>query len=257
MSTVYRTVPSIDLLTRESRPIPLATAVVKIPVRVDLPTPPPIDRIDPKGVTTVTPASKISGNPIGQLRETRNPFLTPNPKWGMATVNPAGHPEKRGIYERAGAVIPILRESFDVSARRGQARRGLFIKALNVQKPTVRLGLNGSGLDFYRAPREKPALPYGTRDFIAAVRGITTRGQRYQDFSTPAGTGSRLASEGQSADAAMRVPTATRPVARDLDTIRIAPGALVTASTHPAPFTTGAGPWILGGLLVFVFMAGR
>lgn len=255
---VYASIPTAEILTRASRPVALATVEaegfqtkVRVPVR---------DRLDPKGITTVVPLSKIAGDPIDFLDTTRNAPVRPVKRWGYRHADPAlGLRDlKRGDYERAEATLPILRETFAVSGRRSTSRRGAYINAINLQKPRILLGANGSGFDFYRSFREKPGFPVGFLGYQApsGMGGLSAFGQQWALAVAPYLTSTKLANEGRLADARATSGAAVAAAPFSVDNVRLAHGSLVKASSDPAGKPNHA-LWLVGGVIVLAFLFGR
>lgn len=156
----------------------------------------------PKHGSANAPLSKITGEPIRQLERTRNAPM-PNRDLVMASRNPA----KDGDFEGVGNLMPIKRESENSRKRRHLALQGERRNLVASLGGKVVLGNKGSGLDYYKGIRLKPALPDGRADVSAATRptGIVT--STYLHTATPAGTATRLALEGMRADDIRRKST--------------------------------------------------
>lgn len=243
---------SNELIVRAARPVRLASVeapdgkLIPSTARPRFKSP---DRMHPKSRTTDVPDSKITGEPIEQLNRSRNPWLTPRKRWGGRSVNPAGHPAKRGVFELAGARLPILREPEAVRKRRAVALVGEFKRAIRAESPGVVLDTRGaSGLDYYRNPRVKPALPNLRMDVPTATRPVHAVGSMFQLTTAPAYVSSRLADEGRALDA--RGYASPAPAGRAVP-IRVPSLATQRASVDPAQTTTTKG----GRVLFFVAAA--
>lgn len=201
---------------------------------------------DPKrALTSDAAARKIMGDPIQQLNRTRNPQRAP----GMV----GRHPLKKGDMEGIGDKMPIQRESAVSRQRRIFALEGVRREKVASMGPRVTLGTNGSGLEFYKGPRIKPALPGGVAEVPAVTEYAKGRASSLLDLTTPGGTAAQLNT------AATMMPLGSTAYPEPAEVVELSPVEVSRASSLPgvgaAKVANNGGhalAWAAVGVIVFL-----
>jgi hypothetical protein len=200
----------------------------------------------PKAGLSNSPVEMVVGDPIVQLNRTRNAAL-PSAELHHQPKHPAKVADLEGIGDR----MPMRREAENSRRRRQLALQGARREHLGDTRTRVVLGTTGSGLDFYRAPRVKPALPGGRADVSTATPVIVGRGGTYLESTMPASVLARLSAERVTA------PPATRPVQTAGMRVEISPVLVAAASrtalisgADTAPESAGRFTFMIAALIV-------
>lgn len=146
-------------------------------------------RLDPKDVTSDQPAEKIAGDPILQLRRSRP--HTPRPH----IYTRGQHPEKTPVFAHIPSATLKRQGSVQRSRERLAMDKAYRDRLRQLTTHTVPDPPAFTGLDFYREPRVKPALPGGRLAVQAPTNPVGLRVGTWLDVTTPVGTQARLAAE--------------------------------------------------------------
>jgi hypothetical protein len=230
--------------------VPRGLAVVKVEA-----TPRPTTRAQwqvgklphPKAGLTNSPDEMVLGDPIVQLNRTRNAAL-PNAE----LVHQVKHPAKAGDMEGVGDKMPIRREAENSRRRRQLALAGVRREHLGNTRTRVVLGTTGSGLDFYRNSRIRPALPGGREEVPTITPSLGKRGSSYLHSTMPEFALRRLEAERVTAPPVTRPAKPAGGMRVDITPVQVASASRVAliSGDDTAPESAGRFTFMLAALLV-------